>query len=113
MRPLSEIMDSIRTGIQVRETKVQTKQVQLDPEWEAAKDYVDSLPTNYIALAKKNGIKPQESLSGKLKKNQFDLGNYKGMPLELVEYTKQDGSVAKVWYALMNNKKGSVYQRDL
>lgn len=110
MRQLSEILDSIRTNIQLRDVAEKT-QTSLDPDWEKAKDYVDSLPIDYITLVKKNGIKGTESLSGKLTRTYFDLGIHKGHHLELVEYTKADGSMHKAWYAMTG--KNSVYVRDL
>lgn len=112
MRQLSEILDSVRLGIQERTEKDQVQvNKKLNPEWEKAKDYVDSLPTDYIALVKRNEIKGFESQSGKLTRTQFDLGVQKGHQLEIVEYTKVDGSVQRAWYALIGTN--SVYVRDL
>lgn len=114
MRPLSELLNSIRSGIDQRASvdEVQQKK-QLDPEWEAAKDYVDSLPVQYPLLVKKNGYKGVESQHGKLTRTIFDLAPYKGMPLQIIEYTKADGSTQCAWYVLFNDARRTVYRRDI
>lgn len=100
MKPLSELLESLRKGIETRTDSVQVRVE--NPLWVEAKKYVDTLPSEYISLVKKNGIKAKESLSGRLTRNEFKLGEFKGMPLELVEYTNQEGGVQKVWYVITN-----------
>lgn len=112
MDQITKVLDSIRQRIdEVGENPTEQKLRKVDPAWEAVKDYVDSLPSNYIALVKKNGIRGKESLSGKLSRTKFELGKYKGMDLELIEYTKADNSIYKVWYAIFNDQKNLCYVR--
>lgn len=114
MDQISKVLESIRQRIEeVGDKPTAEKLRQADPQWEAAKSYVDSLPSNYIALVQKNGIRGKETLSGKLTKNKFDLGKHKGMDLELIEYTKADRSIHKVWYVIFSDKKESTYVRYL
>lgn len=107
MKSLSDLLESLRKGIETRTDSVQTR-INESPLWTEAKKYIDSLPQDYISLVRKNGIKAKESLSGRLIRNQFTLGEFKGMPLELVEYTNQEGGVQKVWYVITNNETAYV-----
>ncbi|MFM1793914.1 MAG: hypothetical protein RL642_299 [Bacteroidota bacterium] len=107
MKSLSDLLESLRKGIETRTDSVQTK-VNEHPLWTEAKKYVDSLPQDYVSLVKKNGIKAKESLSGRLTRNQFTLGEFSGMPLDLIEYTNQEGGVQKVWYVITNERDAYV-----
>jgi hypothetical protein len=106
MKPLSELLESLRKGIESRADSVQVRVE--NPLWTEAKKYVESLPSDYISLVRKNGIKAKESLSGRLSRSEFKLGEFKGMPIELVEYTNQEGGVQKVWYVITNEQNAYV-----
>lgn len=86
-------------------------------KWFNAKKQVDSLPADWQIVARSyeqtNPSMIKSDNHGKYKRFVIEMKPVNGFTIQLIAYKELDGGTKRAFYAMFNEKAGTVYERKI